>query len=65
MEPNDANVALVTSPFGMKACEWPGITHRANKTRRTYQEDGIVYTTSDMIKMEVLQLPSKDAKSER
>lgn len=55
---NHANLELKTTPFGMSAWEWPGIhvIHNAN-IRRTFQEDGVMYTTCDMMKMEVSQLP--------
>ena len=66
MESNDANLSLITTPFGMVANEWPGVHDQFDDlTRRTHEEDGILYTTIDMMKMEVLQLPSKNATIER
>jgi hypothetical protein len=57
MEPNNANVRLATTPFGMAAFRWPGVYDRFNgMTRWTPQEDGLLYATFDMVKMEVLQL---------
>jgi len=62
----DANLILITSPFGMETWEWPGIFDLYNVgTRRTEQDDGIMYTTFNMMKMEVCQLPKKNAMEER
>jgi hypothetical protein len=56
MELNNANVRLATTPFGMVAFRWPGVYDQAGMTRWTPQEDGLLYCTFDMVKMEVLQL---------
>jgi hypothetical protein len=63
--PNNSNPSLLTSPFGLMASEWPKMlppqfVHYEDETRRTPQKDGLLYSTFDMVKMEVLKLLSKN-----
>jgi hypothetical protein len=64
MQPNDANPRLTTSPFGMVAWRWPGVHdggYWGSRSRRSPQEDGLQYITWYMARMEVVQVPPKDA----
>ncbi|KAH0290942.1 hypothetical protein M436DRAFT_59945 [Aureobasidium namibiae CBS 147.97] len=52
----DANLKLVTSPFGMATWEWPGFFETIGLVhRRTAHEDGFNYANFDVIKMEYIR----------
>jgi len=57
----NANLKLVTTPFGMATWEWPGYLETIGLVkRRTAHEDGFNYANVDVIKMEVWRLSQTD-----